>query len=120
MTRFKLDENLPTSSVKILRDNGHDALTVFDQKMSGESDLRIAEVVRKEDRALITLDLDFADIRAYPPNEFPGIIVLRLNRQDNDTVLSALTRILPFLEKEAIREKLWIVEENRVRVRGEE
>jgi hypothetical protein len=31
----------------------------------------------REDWILLTLDLDFSDIHAYPPEEFPGILVLR-------------------------------------------
>jgi hypothetical protein len=30
----------------------------------------------------VTLDLDFANIRAYPPGKHAGIVVLRLKHQD--------------------------------------
>jgi hypothetical protein len=32
---------------------------------------------KREGRILLTLDLDLSDIRAYLPEEFPGILVLR-------------------------------------------
>ena len=42
---------------------------------------------RIKSRVLLTLDLDFANIRAYPPERYPGIIVLRLKTQDKATVI---------------------------------
>lgn len=92
--RFKIDENLPPIASKILQDSGHDAITVLDQKMGGKSDFVISEAVRNEERTLITLDLDFADIRTYPPGNYSGIIVLRLHRQDKSTALLVLRRLL--------------------------
>jgi hypothetical protein len=43
---------------------------------------------------LITLDLDFSNILAYPPAHFTGIVVLRLNDQAHVTVESAIQRVL--------------------------
>jgi predicted nuclease of predicted toxin-antitoxin system len=79
--RFKTDENVPLEAVDLLRAAGHDAFSVFDQSLAGQPDDRIASVCQQEDRVLITLDTDFADIRTYPPAHYPGIIVLRLASQ---------------------------------------
>ena len=65
--RFKVDENLPIEIAKLLRDAGHDALTVQEQRLGGGSDPDIAAVCKEENRALVTLDVDFGDIRSYPP-----------------------------------------------------
>jgi hypothetical protein len=53
--KFKVDENLPIEVVRMLEDNGHDALTVLDQNLGGALDSRIAQVCKEEKRALITL-----------------------------------------------------------------
>ena len=68
--RIKLDENLPDGAADVLRAAGHDAVTVLDQGMGGGVDPVIAEVCKRESRALVTLDLDFADIRAYAPASY--------------------------------------------------
>lgn len=85
--KFKIDENMPLEVAELLRNAGHDSATVAEQNLSGTSDTSLATICLKEERILVTLDNDFADIRTYPPNKFPGIIVLRLNRQDKDTEL---------------------------------
>jgi len=63
------------------------------------------------------MDLGFADIRAYPPEEGPGCIVLRLRHQDRPKIIEALRRIMPLTEQETMKNRLWIVDEKRVRIR---
>lgn len=115
---FKLDENLPVDLVHLFRSAGHDASSVFDQGLSGEEDAVLLDICRNENRALITLDLDFADVRTYPPEENHGIIVLRLQRQDKPHVSEILMRLLLTLESEEVDKHLWIVEESKIRIRA--
>lgn len=120
MGRFKVDENLPQDVVDALRAGGHDARSVFDQGMSGVKDPRVAAVCRDEARCLITLDLDFGNIRDYPPAEYAGIVVLRLDDQAKRYVMQAVAALLPMLRDASLEGRLWIVDEGglRVRVRG--
>lgn len=118
MLKFKVDENLPVEVAALLEEVGHDALTVPEQKMGGQPDLNVAAVCQQEARAVVTLDLDFADIRAYPPADYAGIIVLRLARLDKHRILSALKRLLPVLAQEPLAGQLWIVDEVTVRMRS--
>ena len=117
--RFKFDENLPAELGALLHHAGHEAHSVHDEHLSGADDPTIAKVCQVEQRILITLDLDFADLKHYPPQEYCGIIVLRLARQDRDTVLTLMRRVLELLQAEPIAQRLWIVDEHRTRIRGE-
>ena len=117
--KFKFDENLPSDLGALLRADGHDAHSVLDENLRGAADPSIARVCQDELRILITLDLDFAHIKNYPPQDYPGIIVLRLARQDRDTVLAMIPRVLTLLRTEPIAQRLWIVDDNRTRIRGE-
>lgn len=118
--KFKIDENLPVEMADLLRSAHHDATTVVDQELRGEDDIRIIEACLQEGRALVTLDLDFADIRTYPPQRFPGLMVLRVRRQDKRHLLAVFRRVIPLMEREPVRHHLWIIEEAQVRIRGEE
>ena len=118
MIRAKVDENLPEEFAVVLRQAGHDACTVRDQGLGGSPDLDLASICRREGRVLFTLDLDFADTRAFPPAEFPGLVVLRLGSQDRGHVLSVLQGFLGVLAAEPLPGRLWIVEEGRVRISG--
>lgn len=118
MTRFKLDENLPAELTGLLRTAGHEAATAVQQELGGEPDTRLAEACRGEQRVLLTLDLDFGDIRTYPPEAHAGLIVLRPARQDKPSVLRVVERILPLLKAEPLAGHLWVVDEHSVRIRG--
>lgn len=118
MVAFKIDENLPVEAAGLLRQAGYDVRTVLEQGIGGSPDLDVATVCQREQRALITLDKDFADIRAYPPGEYDGLIVLRILHQDKPSVLALMERLLPLLARESLARHLWIVDERHVRIRG--
>ena len=116
--RFKVDENLPVEIAARLREGGHHAATVKEQDMIGHIDSHLAEVCQQESRVLVTLDLDFADIRAYPPDRYHGLIVLRAIRQDKYHLMDVFEQIVPLLEREPLAKHLWVVDERSVRIRG--
>jgi len=118
--KFKIDENLPVEIAEVFQLAGHDAITVVDQNLSGEDDAVVIDICSREERTLVTLDLDFADIRNYPPQKFPGIMVFRVQRQDKNLLVTILKRVIPMIESEPVKRHLWIIEETHVRIRGEE
>ncbi len=87
VVRFKLDENLPRDAAALLRDAGHDVQTVLDERLGGNPDPGVLEACRTENRVLITFDLDFSDIRLYPPAGHSGVWVLRPHTQSIDNTL---------------------------------
>jgi len=118
--RFKIDENLPVEVAAIFRAAGHEADTVNEEGIGGSQDPALASLILRERRALVTLDLGFADLRAYPPEQYHGLLVLRLARQDKEQVLHTCQRLVASLSNEALEGRLWIVEATRIRVRGGE
>lgn len=115
--KFKIDENLPPELADLLAAAGHDASTVPGERLDGAADPEIAAVCRQEGRVLITLDLDFADIRFYPPGALPGIVVMRLDDQSKDNLLRVFSWLIANLD-ESLAGNFWIVEEGRIRPRN--
>ena len=116
--RFKLDENLPSELATLFRTAGHDAVTVLDQGLSGAKDPDLASACVHEGRAIVTLDTDFSDIRAYPPSAYSVIVVFRLESQARDHILEIGARFLHVLSGASLKGQLWIVEESKIRVRN--
>jgi len=116
--RLKTDENIHPSLTVRLRDSGYDATSVWDENLQGCSDPNLSSVCQTEGRILITQDIGFSDIRAYPPEEHPGFIVLRLKDQSQRSQLQVLDRLLPLFKTHPIEKRLWVVDEKRVRMRG--
>lgn len=76
--RFLVDANLPRSALPLLRHFGHAADYARDLGLGAAPDCQIAAHVRSAASALLTRDLDFADIRCYPPADYAGLLVMRL------------------------------------------
>ena len=116
--RFKLDENLHPDVAALLRRHGHDAATVWEEGLRGRKDCVIAGACREEGRALVTLDLGFADPKGHPPRDQAGVVVLRLKRQSRVAVLQAEERLLPLFDVEPLAGALWVADETRLRILG--
>ena len=115
--KFKLDQNLPAEYAPLLREVGFEVDSVEDEGLGSADDRAVSERAQVEGRVLLTLDLGFADIRAYPPHESMGLIVIRSTAQDKFALLSLLRRLIPMLRERSPKGQLWIVEIDRIRYR---
>ncbi len=115
--RVKLDENLPVQLKHLFIASGHDAATVLDEGIGGATDSAVVSACLAEERVLFTQDLDFADIRAYPPADYPGLVVFRLADPGRDGLLKVGAVLLETLARSSPKGQLWIVEDTRVRIR---
>ena len=115
--RFKLDENLGNRGAELLRSAGHQVSTIFEQRLTGASDPTVASICADEGRCLITMDRDFANPLLFPPQNYAGIVVLRLspNPSGNEILEAVRTFLLALNDCEHLVGKLWIVRYNRVR-----
>jgi predicted nuclease of predicted toxin-antitoxin system len=117
--RFLIDANLPRSAIGALTARGHQAEFARDVGLGAAPDAQIAERVRQTGEALLTRDLDFADVRHYPPEKYSGIVVLRL--PDHSTTVAIVAVLDRFLAEprfaESLRGRLAIVDNDRVRFR---
>lgn len=53
---IKVDEDLPVQVARMLRAEGYDAVTVLEQRMGGEKDPALWQIVQAEQRFLVTAD----------------------------------------------------------------
>ncbi|MBK9262569.1 MAG: DUF5615 family PIN-like protein [Polyangiaceae bacterium] len=116
--RFLVDEDLPRSLARALRAGGFDAEDVRDVGLRGCSDAEVYRFAVTHQRAVITADLGFADVRTYPLGTHAGIIVTRYPNETPITDLNAaiLNAIRSLLEDD-LRGALVVVEPHRIRIR---
>jgi len=114
--KFKLDENLDERLVLLLRNARHDAVTVRDEELRGISDTKLVERCRIEERILISLDKDFSNTLRFPPEETPGLVVLRGHNNLFATMRTLIRSLLQALDQDQPDGRLWIIEPGRLRI----
>lgn len=115
--RFKLDENFGTRTQLIFQASGYEVQTVPSQGLQGCSDQRLYELCCIEERCLVTLDLDFADVTRFSPAQANGIVIIRASRNPSVALLEQLVRqFLQAVKQMPVEKRLWIVEVGRIRV----
>ena len=82
------------------------------------TDREIVEYAAREDRVILTQDLDFSAIIALSRRTTPSVISVRLGSARIETVNETLAVQLARLESEVSRGVLATVEESRIRIRS--
>jgi predicted nuclease of predicted toxin-antitoxin system len=77
--KILVDENIPMTTVRALRAQGHDVLDIRWTADEGIPDYALWDMAQREERLLITTDKGFVQHREQPLH---GILIIRL-RQPN-------------------------------------
>ena len=115
--KFKIDENLPGEIAADLRGFGHEADTIGEENLCGALDVDVLTRVRAEARVILTLDKGIADVRAYPPDQYAGIILFRPRAQGRDAILTFVRQHLPGLLRFDLKGRLYVVSDSGIRTR---
>jgi len=115
--KFKIDENLPAEVAADLRAAGHDADTVFDEGLAGTQDSSLLERAQHEERVFLTLDKGIANVQAYPPKSYSGIILFRPHVSGRGSVAAFLRKHLPLLLSSDLTGRLVVVSDRSIRRR---
>ncbi|MEK7476353.1 MAG: DUF5615 family PIN-like protein [Candidatus Coatesbacteria bacterium] len=118
MVAFLVDEDLPRNLAAALRAGGFEAVDVRDAGLRGRPDSAVFDHALRRNLVIVTADLDFASILAYPLGTHHGIVVARLPQELS--VASTNRRIVQALlglGSEDLAGTLAIIEPDRVRLR---
>ena len=91
--RFLLDESADGRLRSLLIDRGHDVETIARHHRIGISDEEVLAIAQRENRILITKDLDFGHLVFWHRLPHAGVILFRL-RTDDVTVLHERMNLL--------------------------
>lgn len=118
--QFLIDADLPRSTTEVLTRYGHVGVDVREIGLGAAPDQQIAKHAKDHGLCLLTGDYDFSDLRAYPPSQYYGIIVLHV--APGATAATILSLLEEFLKQpgllDGVSGKLAIVEPGRVRLRA--
>ena len=114
---LKLDENLSHHLKPALNELGHDVLTAADENLLSHPDTEIAQAAREEQRMFLTLDVEFADLRKYPPGSHPGVILFRPLSLSPPSVNAFITDFVRRTDLDKLAACIAVVDPVHVRVR---
>jgi len=97
---------------------GHDAVSVVEIGLSGAGDEEARAAAIADQRVLLTLDADFANVLSYPPVETPGVVRLRLHPATEESIDEMLKGSIPRVAEVSVRGRLVVVDERKIRIRG--
>jgi predicted nuclease of predicted toxin-antitoxin system len=116
--KYKLDENLGPVVPQVFLDKGLDCHTVDGEKLTGADDDAVLAAAVAEGRILVTMDHDFGNILAYPPESTTGVAILNPPGNVSRALLATLLQsFVDACEQGVLQGKLWIVEPGRIRER---
>ncbi len=102
MIRFLIDEDLPRSTAKVLREAGFESLDVRDIGLRGARDDVIYRRAQEENCIIITGDLGFANSLRYPLGSHPGLPDIDESTYRFQLVLLVTYNLIKRFEKNSI------------------
>lgn len=115
---FLVDENLSPETARFLEACGYSCRSLRRDGPWRLTDREIVALAKREERVILTHDLDFGQIYYFARRGEVGMIVLRLRQQTVEAVNSALDRFLntPGWTEEQVRRSLLVLSETTYRV----
>ncbi len=119
--RFLSDQCVPMEITDTLKQHGHEAMLLREVLPIRSPDPVVIAKAQELGAILLSLNGDFADIVAYPPSNFGGIVAIQLQNHP-ETIPSLMERLPGFLsanpDQTFCRGKLFTIEPRRIRIRG--
>jgi predicted nuclease of predicted toxin-antitoxin system len=112
-----VDQCVPRKFRRLLREWGYKASLVQEHIKPESPDSAVIALAQKLDSVLLTVDMDFANLLDYPPQNYQGIIVMRYRNADEEDVINILKQALQALYRDHLRGALVIVTASHYRVR---
>jgi predicted nuclease of predicted toxin-antitoxin system len=115
--RFLADMGVSQQVVQWLRAGGHDAVHLRDEGLQRLPNGDIFQKAGREQRIVMTFDLDFGEILAASGGQIVSVILFRLRNTRADNVIRRLDDVLAQSSADLLQGAIVVVEDSRHRVR---
>ncbi len=115
--RFLVDMPLSPNLAAWLKNQGHDAIHAQEVGLAGADDQTILAQALKDERVVITADLDYPRLLAAAGRDGPGIVLIRGGNFNERESVELLARVLRSVPPEELPHSIVVAEQHRVRRR---
>lgn len=114
--KFLLDEDVYSSTARLLTDEGHDSVTAVRAGYAEIPDDELVALAAGQDRILVTRDRDFGSL-VFLENLNVGVIYMRMLPSTVNAVHEELQRVLRTYSEQSLRQAFVVIEPGRHRFR---
>jgi predicted nuclease of predicted toxin-antitoxin system len=115
--KLLLDMGVAPRTAEFLRMHGHDAVHLRELGLVKLPDPEIVRLAERENRVIVTFDLDFSRIVALGRLAQPSVILFRLDQFTTDEIQKQLVELLRQVSSDLEAGAIVVVDSERVRVR---
>lgn len=115
--KFIVDQPVSPNVALWLRESGFDAFHLRERGLSRMKDVEIFSLAVKEDRILITTDIDFSRILALSGRADPGLILFRAGNISDQEMLRLMKDVLKQVDHTELPVSVITVELHAFRLR---
>lgn len=116
--KFLVDEDLPRSTSRMLKENGFEVFDVRDVGLRGASDSEVFDFAQSKKATLLTADLDFSNPLLFSARSSAGIVIIRLPADISIELMNKeILRALNSVSEEDVTNNVLIIEAGRIRLR---
>ncbi len=111
-----LDMPVTPQLINVLKKYGHEGVHAYQIGKDRAPDIELLNLARRENRVIITADLDFPRLLALSSASGPGIILFRGGNYSDDEMCDLLERVLESVPVDDLEKSICVVDHSRVRV----
>ena len=115
--RLLLDQGLPRSAARLLRNQGIDTIHVGEIGLATARDNDILSYSHRDRRIIVTLDADFHLLLALSSARSPSVIRIRIEGLRGEGLTILLQQVLKQCNEDLELGAVVTVQENRIRIR---
>jgi len=115
--KFLVDMPLSPELAAWLVQSGHEAVHALDLGLHRASDATILERARRDERVVVTADLDYPRILALTQSHGPGLILFRGGNYSEAESVARLCRALETIPLDELPASIIVIEKDRIRRR---
>jgi predicted nuclease of predicted toxin-antitoxin system len=118
MIKFLIDEDIPRTTAKVLRDRGYEVVDVRDCGLRGEVDAEVFKFAQKENAVLLTGDLGFGNLLRFPVGKHSGVVIAHFPNEISTSELNnQIIKAFDTLTEKDFDRTLIILEPGKIRTR---
>ena len=115
--KLLLDQGLPCSATKLLREDNIDIVHVSECGLSTATDAEIIRFARQQNRTIFTLDADLHALLALSRAASPSVVRIRIEGLRTEALVKLVQVILRCCAEDLTKGAMVSVAENRIRIR---